>query len=481
MTNYIVNSPQTLLTGTTSNDLFDLRTAVGVSLFGVGSNDTFEISAGASNAQAAILDGGDGDDDFKLSSTITNATQLSVIGGAGGDLISGQVDNAVRALIQGGTGNDTIYFNDQFSGDKTTIGGNAGQDTIYVEGFLSASKIVGGGDSDTIVIQSAVFDSSTIQAGGGNDSIYFSGLAGTFSTAVAIAGDTELVQSDYDGNDTLQIHGGNVLTDGLVQGNGGDDSIWVSSFASALTVGGNAGNDTVTLTNVVSAVRGSVNLGAGTDNLSADIVGALNTNLSINGGGGADTLYINANEASNAQQSAFVFAGDDADYITLSGYGFTVFSGTKLAYAAASESNIGAFDEVFATGLGTLSGTTVASGVINTGFQVFNDYINLVTAATANTTQITVNSTTFEAEFTATYALGATARVTALNSLLTTAGSTCFFSDGTGSDYLFVQGGTSGSTSDDLVVKMANFEQISGLVINQRGPGLLGGVIGVEQ
>jgi len=479
MTNYIVNSPQTLLTGTTNNDLFDLRTAVGVSLFGVGGNDTFEISAGASNAQAAILDGGEGDDNFALSSTITNATQLTVIGGLGGDLISGAVDNAVRALIQGGDGNDTINFLDEFSSDKATIGGNAGQDTLYIEGFLSASKVIGGGDSDTIVIQSASFDSSTIQAGGGNDSIYFSGLA--VSTAAVIAGDTELEQSDYDGNDTLDIHGGNLLTDGLIQGNAGNDSIFVSSYGSALTVGGNAGNDTVTLTNVVSAVRGSVNLGGGDDNLSANIVGALNTNLSINGGGGNDTLWINANNASNAQQSAFVFAGGNADFITLSGNGFAVASGTKVGYAAATESNLSATDEILTIDVGSFSGGTLASGVINTGFQVFADYVNLVGGSTADTTQISIDGTTREAVFTATYTLGATARVTALNSLLTTTGSTVFFSDGTGSDYLFVQGGTSSTTSDDLVVKMAEYQQISGITVAQRGPGLVGGVIGVAQ
>lgn len=463
MTNYTVNSPQILLTGTTSNDVFDLNTAVGVSIAALAGNDVF--SGIAEIFTQASLNGGAGNDTFDLNAGPISAVQLSIYGDDGEDILSGDFGSQLnRSLIQGGNDNDFFTIED-ISGERTTIGGNQGLDSIFVSGLISAGKIVGGGDSDTITLSGFHGDSATIQAGGGNDII--SGTFAAASTAAMVAGDTELVAGAYDGNDTIVIQGGAFLTDGLVQGNGGNDVLTISGVASALTIGGNAGLDSITLSGVRDAVRSTVNLGGDADVLSASVFSG-NTNFSINGGGGEDTITVSA--ASGAlvgNQSAFIFGGADADVINLVGAGFGQASGVMVSYASAAESNLAATDAI--------SSTFALSTGITTGYRVFVDYTNLVTGSTADSTQISIRGT--EALFTATFALGTTARVNALDTFITQAGSTVFFNDGTGIDHLFVQGG-SGSTTNDLVVTNATGE-ITGLAIAQRGPGLVGGTIGI--
>jgi hypothetical protein len=457
MTNFIVNSPQTLLTGTTGNDLFQLQTSLAVSLFGIEGADEFSSITGQTLTQA-ILNGGAGNDTVNL--TAIGGTLGSILGGGGTDLVSATISGSTKLLIQGGGDADTINF--LFSASQSTIAGNGGNDLI--SGVLdggSANRLFLGGGDDTLQFTAKALSASTIQGGGGNDFI-----SGTISGAafgdVVIAGDTELTQGEFDGNDTIVIASGASFINGLIQGNGGNDSIDFGGLGQGVTVGGNAGNDTVSISAATNALRTQVNMGGGVDFISATLSGG-NQDLSLNGGGGNDTIFVSA---SGATLSAFIFGDDGADVINLGGSAAeTTGIGVFVGYNAASESNLSAFD------------TFSARGFTGSGWTISENYINGTFAATSNSTITVGNSGA--AVFTATYALGVQARVEGLNSILTTSGAVAYFADGLGSQYVFVQGGNASSTSDDLLVKNGT-GTISGLTLAARGAGLIGSTIGVE-
>lgn len=464
MTNYLVNSPQTLLTGTTSNDLFQLNTGLAQSLYGIEGADEFSAAPGTVNYAQTIINGGAGNDTIKIAQNgvgaDASATLLSLLGGGGSDLISAAISgSADRVLFQGGGDNDTIQVSLLSGGTAITINGNGGNDSFSatLSGIQNSLLAFGGGNDvgSSFILQG--FNSSTLIGGGGNDLISASVIS---ATNAIIAGDTNSEVSQYDGNDTITLSNAFNLIDSLVQGNGGDDVITVSGLGGGTIIAGNSGNDTINLTAIGASNRAQINGGAGNDVISAEF-DANSVDLSINGGGGNDTITITS---TLAVDSAFIFGGDGADKIQLNSNNFTADAAFEISYSNAGESNLSAFDTV--------------SAKVDGGYRVADLYQSVATGPqTSQGTNVVANASG-QVTFANTFELGVTARATAINALGTAAGSTYYFADGLGSQYLFVQGGSSG-TSDDLLIKNST-GAISGITVAGRGAGLIGGIITVD-
>ena len=466
MTNYIVNSPQTLLTGTTSNDLFVLDTALAVSVYGIDGADVFTGSAVIYNQ--SILNGGAGNDTIGWTA-LGSATRASVLGGAGSDLITGGfISTAASTLIQGGGDNDTILLTagigaNSGGGTASTLNGNGGNDLIgFSASGVTNSLIALGGGADTISGTFNNFNTSTLIGGGGADLISASISAG--GTASVIAGDTNSTLTEFDGNDSIFIASASSFAVGLVQGGGGADLITIEGLGSATTVGGNGGSDTITLSAVGGATRSIVNLGGDADVFSGNFLAAGNQDQTINGGDGNDTITLSAAANATLLVTSYTFGEAGADEITLNNTAFSTSTTlNSLGYANASQSNLSAFDTV--------------SGNNGNGFSVAEFYLNATTAG--DTAQgSTITATNGRVSFSNTFALGVTARAAAIDTLTPTKGAVSFFNDGLGRSYLFVQGGAAG-TSDDLLIQGGSGQQFTAITVAGIGAGLPGSKIGI--
>jgi hypothetical protein len=190
-----------------------------------------------------------------------------------------------------------------------------------------------------------------------------------------------------------------------------------------------------------------------------------NTDMSVNGGGGNDTIVLSAAAATDLGVTSYFFGDDGADQFTLNASAFSTGGSLQsIAYANAGQSNLSAFDTV--------------SGVGSGSFTVAEFYA----AATlgVNTAQgSTISATSGGVTFSNTFALGVTARASALDALSPTKGGAYFFNDGLGRSYLFMQGGSAG-TSDDLLIQAGSGVVITGLAVSAIGAGLPGSRIFVN-
>jgi hypothetical protein len=447
MANFLITTPNSLALGTDTTDLFVLSTALGVTVNAGAGND--KIDASAANFVNADFQGGAGNDSIYL--TAGGAKLLAVTefaAGGGNDFIAIDQATATNATIVGGGGNDTI----QLSGGlfaSTEINANLGSDLISASGGTFNDVLFGGGgDNDTINLVSGTYKDSTINGGGGHDKLTFTNS--TFNTA-RIEGDT-LGDSQYFGNDTILFDSG-TFTLGTINGGQGNDKITVSAvIGTSVTVEGNQGNDSI-FVNAFASNAGKVLLGAGAGNDTINVSGALVADFgTIQGGGGVDAINVSA----AGGLGGFILGGAEADAIGLgtiaSGAALTnTVSGVNVAYASFAESNLAGFDVISATGDASGKAFMVTQSAVDFKVAAF-DRANAVSGGTRG-----------DAVFTSTFATNLTARAEALD-LALVQGQAVVFGNGSGTNFLFVQAGATGSgTAGDLVVQLkAGFAIASG-------------------
>ena len=195
----------TTIRGGDGNDSIDLAFSAGVVktiVEGDGSTtglDTIRVDLGQ-GASSNTIDGGDGADSIVLSGIETD-------GGSN--------------LYLGGTGADTIYFNNAGDSDVSgsTIKGEMGDDSILLEaisaGSYVSSVVYGNKGDDTITLSNGTYasagsDSLTIQGGAGADLLTNSGVAsaGTGVFSYAKYSDSTLDSMDTIGFNTAAISAG---------------------------------------------------------------------------------------------------------------------------------------------------------------------------------------------------------------------------------------------------------------------------------
>ena len=252
----------------------------------------------------------------------TESTQ-SILGAGGDDSIDGRTSN-VLGLIDGGSGDDTIYAG---AVAGLVINGSAGNDTIY-----SASETHGGDGNDTIVIGdnagqvlvtgdrgddnltggAAADDlaggsgADVVTGNGGNDVLYSGG--NPLDPAYGDLGFEHDVLSGGDGTDRLNIGYGD-------DADGGAGTDWLDANFSAAPTAINLDS---------SQLAAGVSIGGGTiqniERIGTITGSAFGDTFLLSGqayatifaGGGNDTITVSGN-------FAYIEGGDGADQISLTG------------------------------------------------------------------------------------------------------------------------------------------------------------------
>ena len=417
-----------ITTGTTGADLIVVNTGGfnQSTVLGLEGSDTINV-VGYTTSTAVKLDAA-GDADVINVSGNGSLSGATILGGAGGDFISGSFSGFNNGIINGGDGNDTINVSGlTFSAASLTLGG--GSDALIISGVgsLASATVAGGSGNDTIQVGEVTdLGSAQIIGGGGADSIFISGTVN--NTGVSINGD---FAGNGGGADTITIS--TELTGAIVKGKGGKDIITMSGAAgTGSQVLGNAGADSISI--AVGVTESGILVGAGSGNDTVFVSG-LNSGNTINGGGGTDSISV------DGASSGVIFGGAGADSIDIQ----AGFSGT-VAFAALTDSTLAKLDRV--SGEDELAGTgmrftlsAVTTSLLSTGIAGGTGF-----SGTSLHTGV-IGSGQFAT------AGNVTARAALLDSQGGQTANTTFVFEAANQNFLFIQGGAAG-TADDLVAKI---------------------------
>jgi hypothetical protein len=429
---FLINSPGLITTGTTGADYFQVNSGGlgGATIQGLAGNDTVQATGGGA-ASAAFNISLAGGADLVTASSIGSNGVGSLLGGAGADTIN--ISGAsFFSQLNGGDGNDRLNLGSalNISGGSLNVG--AGADVISANtGAFNSSTVGLGAGNDTLRLSGGIWTKATVAGGGGNDSIVFSGVELSTGLLVKAGVGTDFVRA-------LALDSG-----ASVKGGGGADTITLSGDATTgLNVAGGAGGDSITLDGVLAGETFFLGGGAGSDVIVVSASDNMTGVSTIYGGGGADSINVSGTITGNG---VLIFGGAGADDI---GIGTLVTgTGVTIAYSALTDSTIGSIDEVSGS---YVSGSDVqfhmSGAVSSTTLGAYNGTDLHVTAGIATGDGFSAGS------------VGSAATI--FDKFLTDQGQVAIFTQ-SGSNYFFVQGGTSG-TSDDLIAEFNSGLAISG-------------------
>ena len=461
MATFFVDKTGVVTTATTDGDSIFVQSAAtkATTLLGLAGNDTIDLREGAATNASAIgiqIKAADGADSITVSGLAAfSAGNHSIYGGAGDDTIS--ISGSTFASVKANEGADLVTLS---GGTYSAIGLSQGADTLTIASatvtqvnlgdghdsfsavltFGSAAKVNFGKGRDTVFLSVGGSSAQSINAGDGQDSIVIDG----FQEASTLKGGG--------GADTITLSGDS-STGIFLAGNDGSDLITVSGLGGSFTIGGGTGNDTIIIDQNLESTTGKLIGGAGDDSIKiVDVSGSpaggdTYALMSIEGGAGADSITFSA--------------GSDV--------GSGEVLGT-LIYSSFSESNLTTMDDFTLLGA-TLSGELAqVSMAIEYGVDLTSSTVGEVSAATvlgnANFSGgIASNIVTLSGD---TYFVSSvTAVAGTVDTLTLQAGTnaTVLFSTKGGNDYLFVQGGTAG-TSDDSIISLGDLSGGGGLALS---------------
>ena len=396
---------------------------------GQAGNDSIVLASGTMSAGGPTVIGGAGDDTLFLSGGTISLAQM----GDGADFISGGLLGMTVSSMTLGAGSDTV----DFIGTVGEIKAGAGNDLVSgTFGMLTGTEIRLGAGDDTLrgVYSGQGANSSYSIVGGlGADIIDF------VVTGNAAGGATGLIIKGNEASDTITVS--SLADSAFLAGNAGDDSIVLSaSFGSASTVAGGAGNDTIWIESGVNTAgfTGYINGGAGNDSIliSDDLAasGADRSALYIDGGAGADTIAFSAGTQSGGSLLTLDLRGGLTES-TISAGGFDLL---QLTGTTTDESgSVVDVNVVFDT-----SATITAIGAASAA-TIFDD-------ASSKATMDASGVVTFSGSTVASSVTAAAATVDTLT-LAEGKGTIALFSTAGGDEFLFIQGGTTGTADDALI------------------------------
>jgi len=419
MANFTVNSANSLYQGTVDADVFLIQTAQGVTVNASAGDDIITAgAAGATTFASASFNGEGGNDTFNFNGRTAAYSATTINGGSGADTINFADVNAFSLVARGG--DDVDIFNiGTGTFTNSTLGGGAADDRMSAaNATFQGTRLQVGAGADVVSanVTSAAFLSSTVELGGGDDTLVLSATSISQSTV-----------GGSDGLDTITVGAAGLQANGLV------------------SIGGGAGADTLEIAGTIgvniAAAFGTLQGGGGADTI---IVSGINqtTGGQIYGGAGADSI-------------AFRFMDSGAAAIA-SGGTINAASGMILSYSAFSDSTLGTNQ-----GVGTMDvfSGSVSGGVGTASFMLAQSAVTFQSFISGNFSDgASVNGS-------GQYAFGNNAaalatlqsRVAAIDANLTTAGQAATFADVNNAQYIFVQGGTSGTT-DDLLIRVNGFD-----------------------
>lgn len=252
-----------------------------------GSDDD-QVYLGADSSVSGSISLGEGDNTLALAGRVGG----DITTGEGDDVVTIAVDGAVEGGITLGGGMDSLTIAGTVSGDILT---GEGDDMIQLARGGSAGHILAGDGADRLSNAGTI--SGSVLLGAGDDSLENTGsIAGpvmlgdgddSLTSSGAIEGDVNA----GDGSDRLVFRAGATVL-GLINLGAGDDSLDAGAVTSDLTVDGGAGADRIT----TGAGNDSISAGSGDDIITAgagdDVVKAGAGSDSIDGGAGHDVLDL---------------------------------------------------------------------------------------------------------------------------------------------------------------------------------------------
>jgi Ca2+-binding RTX toxin-like protein len=274
----------------------DIATTENLVVNASGGDDVITAGNGLASLIKLTIDGGAGND------TITGGDgNDTLIGGDGNDVITGGRGNDTALL---GAGDDTFVWNPGDGSD--VVEGQDGTDTLVFNGSNVSEKISISANHGRVSLVRDVgnvtmdlngVEHIQLNALGGADNIVVNDLSGTGVTQVAIDLASPPGSGAGDGAaDTVTVNAtkyDDVIT---VQGQGG--LLTVAGLSEVVTISGSEATDAL-------VVAG----GAGNDTLSAALLPAGNTTLTLDGGAGNDTII-------GSQGADLLLGGDGNDTVT---------------------------------------------------------------------------------------------------------------------------------------------------------------------
>lgn len=416
--------------------------------------------------QHAFIQGGEGNDSVFFGDYLAELSGTTVEGGKGNDLIGSYNSGASTA----GKFN-TVFIGNRFRGAK-------GDDVINVDiSAASASKFqLNGNSGNDTVIFSAITNvavdvtSGNIQGGKGNDNITYYNSAGGSSQHVTIGGGV--------GNDVVTVVAGSNFASGLIaldnaNADSGTDTLTVDFNGwSGTSILGYNGVDSIVLSALdADGGKNLIDAGRGNDLIEFDTATFIVSGSTIQGGQGNDVINNSGSEAANDNQvfnSSVIRMGAGTDTLALSA------SVESAGIAGLTVVGGGGADALTVQAIGTAGSGTFAFESYSDSKLGANDTVLFQTAAlTKNAATQASAHVNFEIPDAVSLASGSTtavgngisgvsgviqfsgvsdnltARVGALDAAFTTTGTVAFFTVKDDNEFIFVQGG-----STDLVVKI---------------------------
>jgi Ca2+-binding RTX toxin-like protein len=266
-----------------------------------------------------VVNANGGDDVITAGNGLANLIKLTIDGGAGNDTITGGDGNDTllggdgNDVIIGGRGNDTAQLG---AGDDTFVW-NPGDGSDVVEGQDGTDTLVFNGSnvSEKISI-SANHGRVSLVRDVGNVTMDLNGVE--HIQLNALGGADNIVVNDLSGTGVTQVAIDLASPPGSGMGDGAADSVTVNAtkYDDVIAVQGQGGSLTAAGLSEVVTISGSeatdalvVAGGAGNDTLSAALLAAGNTTLTLDGGAGNDTII-------GSQGADILLGGDGNDTVT---------------------------------------------------------------------------------------------------------------------------------------------------------------------
>ena len=289
---------------------------------------------------------------FEITADQTTGTDFDFSAAGGGDLtiIAGD-DNGTSTAV----GTINLVALDAAAAAATTVGNvtiEASISNVDAEGVTLGAKqnLIITGDEDVNLADRGTAETVTA------DSVDASGSSGIITINVEDSGGAATVDNitTGSGNDLIQIDATGVMT---VSSGAGNDTITIEDADATSTFDAGAGNDTIDVDEVAQIV---VIGGEGNDNFTT----AVNIGGTIVGGGGTDTITIDA-DATVTFASTFAFSGISELDITAVSNKVVSMTGAQLAGNSTLILDGNAADDVFNVNTGSTAAAAKSADLSN--------------------------------------------------------------------------------------------------------------------
>jgi Ca2+-binding RTX toxin-like protein len=303
-------------------------------LSGDANNNTLDFSQ--TTLTNVVVTGGAGDDTIYASDVSDSV--LSAEGG-GHDIFHGSSKNTTyrvsnnyngaTQVFDGGTGHDTIQLlqagtiahivGDFNNGGATDSNSNSIEAIVGTANGAQLSQIVGDSQNNILDFSDVTLTNVIVGGGAGDDTIYASNLSNTIISMEG--GGHDVFHGSDVTNTTYRLSNNYAGATVVVDGGIGTDTILLQQAGTNLVLSGNfnAGGDHNTNSNSVDAVTGtaaspSTLFGDGNDDV-LDFRTTVLTNVNINAGGGNDDVYVSRSSPTSISYNGG--AGTDTLHIVL--------------------------------------------------------------------------------------------------------------------------------------------------------------------